>query len=285
MDQPWGVSGPEFLALYVVGFLAALAVMLGVHAVLARVGTRARADERLDVYQAAYVAGGRRRLVDTAIAALALRDKVLVSRGGRLTPVEGTPPNGPVEAAVGRLLTYPMSRRAMHRKMRNDPAVLAVHHQVRSRGLVLDGTQALVWRLMVVLPVAVFVVGVARAVNGMNMDRPTDNLQMMLFFSVVVLYWVLATRLTVSRVPSAAGRAALRVLRKEHRPSSRNARRASVEHQLAGVAVVGYAAIFDPSLRTALSSSSASASGGGSSGSGCGSGGGGCGGGGGGCGG
>ncbi|HEV8561548.1 MAG TPA: TIGR04222 domain-containing membrane protein [Actinophytocola sp.] len=276
MDQPWGLSGPQFLALYAMGFAGALVVMFVVQALLARVGPRGvGADVRLDVYEAAYLAGGPHRLVDTAVAALALRDKVLVNRRGRLTPVEGATPNDPVEAAVGGVVRQTMSRGAVHRRMRNHPAVLAIDERLRSQGLLLDGSRARLWRLAVVLPVAVFLVGVVRAINGMNLHRPTGNLLVLLSLSFVVVFWVLARRLAVRYRPSSAGRAALRVLRKEHR--ARDGRNGSVDLQLAGVAVLGYAAIADPTLRTSLIGSNYSSSGG-DSGGGCG--GGGCGGGG-----
>jgi uncharacterized protein (TIGR04222 family) len=278
MDQPWGLSGPQFLAVYAIGFVAVLVLMFVLQAIVARAGGASGADGSLDTYQAAYLAGGWRRVVDTAIAGLALRDQVLVSRGGRLTLASGAIGDTAVEAAVCGALAATTSRSSVYRRVRRHPAVLAVERQVRSRGLLLDAGRRIVWRFLVLLPVSAFAVGVARAVNGQRLHRPINNLLVLLFFSFIVLVWVLVARLRARGRLSAAGRAALRPLRAEHR--SRGARDASLQFQLAGVAVLGFTAIADPSLRTALitSPSSGSSSGGSDGGSSCG--GGGCGGGG-----
>lgn len=273
MDQPWGLSGPQFTGLYIAGFVASVVVVFVVQGVLARIGSRAAgADVRLDVYQAAYVAGGPARVVDTAIAGLALRDQILVARGGRLTAVSGARAFGPVEAAVCQELNPTASRAAVVSRLRRHPVVEAIGDQMRSRGLMFE--RALPWRLVLLLPVAVWVVGLVRAVNGAHLGRPIGNLTALLLFSGIVTLIVLAARWSVRNRASAAGRFAVRRLREQHQESP------VVAAQVAGVAVLGFTALADPALRSALVTSSGSS---GDSGSSCG--GGGCGGGGGGCGG
>ncbi|MBP2707146.1 TIGR04222 domain-containing membrane protein [Microbispora sp. RL4-1S] len=70
----------------------------------------ARGD--LDHYELAYLAGGPRRVVNTAIAALAARDWIRVSRGGRVTAVAGAPASShySVEQAVLDLVAVPGGR-------------------------------------------------------------------------------------------------------------------------------------------------------------------------------
>jgi uncharacterized protein (TIGR04222 family) len=279
MDQPWGLSGPQFLAVYLIGFVAALVLMFVLQAAISRAGARG-VDVELDVYQAAYLASGWRRVVDTAIAGLALRDQILVARGGRLTLASGAIGDTPVELAVCGALGGTTSRPSVYRRVRRHPAVRSVGEQMRSRGLLLDGARRVLWRLVVLLPVAVWLVGLARVRNGEKLHRPTGNLVGLLAVTVVVLLWVLVTRLRAGNRLSPAGRAALRQVRGEHRSVRGDG---GLQWQLTGVAVLGFTAISDPSLRMALVSSPSSGSSGGSDGgSSCGSscGGGGCGGGG-----
>ncbi|MFL6144980.1 MAG: TIGR04222 domain-containing membrane protein [Labedaea sp.] len=293
MDQPWGLSGPQFVELYAVGFLAALVLMFVIQALLSRVGARGvGADVRLDVYEAAYLAGGRPRLVDTAIAGMALRDQLLVARDGRLTTVAHPGWTGPIESAVCRAVGQHTSQSAVHRRLRRDPALRAVAEQVRARGLVLAGGRGLTCWLVGLLPVAVLAVGVARVLNGMRLHRPVQTLVVLLGVSLLVMIGVLVVRHAAHRRRSPVGRAALRALDRQYRFTGRVNR----DFELVGVAVFGYGAIADPTLRMALSTRTSSADGfseaysvdagcgGGSSGCG-GGGGGGCGGGGGGCGG
>jgi uncharacterized protein (TIGR04222 family) len=156
MDHPWELSGPQFPELYVIGFLSTLVVMFGVQAALTRLGSRQGShDVQLDAYQAAYLAGGHRRLLDTAIAALALRGQILVSRDGKLTMVSDASGHGPVELAVCAALNGTTSRSRVHKQMRRDPAVPAIDERVRSRGRLLDGMRALWWRVVLLIPVAV----------------------------------------------------------------------------------------------------------------------------------
>ena len=279
MNQPWGLSGPQFTALYVVGYLAAVVIVFVVQAVLTRTGARAAdAGTPLDVYQAAYLAGGPNRVVETAIAGLALREQILVARQGRLTAVHGATPFGPVEAAVCQELTMTStaSRTRVSSRLRHHPVVEAIAEQVRSRGLVLAPARAMIWRLVLFVPVAVWGVGLVRAINGANLGRPTGNLTALLFASAIATVILLLARRGAGHQPSAAGRAAVRQLRRQHRAAPE----ADIAVQVAGVAVLGFTALADPALRSALSPSTGSGgdSGGDGGGGGCGGGGGGCGG-------
>ncbi|HEU5472599.1 MAG TPA: TIGR04222 domain-containing membrane protein [Actinophytocola sp.] len=285
MEEPWGLSGPEFLLLYGLGFPAALVLMFVVQAALTRIGSQRGADDiRLDNYQAAYLAGGHRRLVDTAIAALALNGQAFVSRGGRLTAANDVPGDGPVEIAVCAAIHAGANKRStVYQRMRQHPATRSVYRQLRSRGLLLDGNRLFLWRLVLLPPIALFLVGVARMVNGVRLDRPTGTLLLLLIVTGGALIWIVVRRVPAATRRTPVGWAALRRLRREHKARSRTAAESepAPQWQVAGVAVLGFAAINDPTLRSALNSTPAAAAGGGGGGDG---GGGGCGGGCGGCG-
>jgi len=281
MNQPWGLSGPQFTTLYIVGYLVAVVIVFAVQAVLSGTGARATAraadaQTPLDVYQAAYLAGGPNRVVQTAVAGLALREQILVARQGRLTAVRGAMPFGPVETAVCQELTPTASRARVSSRLRRHPVVEAIGDQVRSRGLLLAGSRALMWRLVLLVPVAVWCVGLVRAINGAHLGRPIGNLTALLFASALTTVILLLARwVAAGHQPSAAGRSAVRQLRRQHRAVPAT----DIAVQVAGVAVLGFTALADPALRSALSTSTGSGSadtGGG--GGGCGGGGGGCGG-------
>ena len=280
MNQPWGLSGPQFTALYIVGYLAAVVLVFVVQAVLTRTGARAGDVETpLDVYQAAYLAGGPNRVVETAIAGLALREQILVARQGRLTAIHGATPFGPVEAAVCQELamTSTASRARVSSRLRRHPVLEAIAEQVRSRGLVLAPARALSWRLVLFVPVAVWCVGLVRAINGAHLGRPIGNLTSLLVVSAAVTVILLLARWRAAgHQPAAAGRSAVRRLRQQHRAAPDM----DISVQVAGVAVLGFTALADPALRSALSppTGSGSDSSGDGGGGGCGGGGGGCGG-------
>lgn len=284
MGQPWGLSGPEFIGLYVVGFLVSLLLVYVVQAKLSGRGSRAAgSDVRLDAYQAAHVAGGPARVVDTAIAGLALNDQLLVARGGKLTAVSGAGATGPVEAAVYGVLNPTASRSAVLRRLRHHPAITAIGDQVRARGLLLDRSRVLPWRLVLLLPVAVWCVGLARDINGVRLHRATNNLTALLVMSAAVTVVVLLARFRTRHRPSAAGRQAVRQLRQEYEAQHVGSTAVTgtvAAPQVLGVALLGFTALTDPALRAALVTSSGSS--GGDSGSSGSCGGGGCGGGGGG---
>jgi uncharacterized protein (TIGR04222 family) len=159
-------------------------------------------------------------------------------------------------------------------RLRRHPSVEAIGHQVRSLGLLLTSSRVLVWRLVLVLPVVVWCVGLVRVINGAHLGRPIGNLEGLLFGSGLVTVVLLLARLRgAHNQPSDAGRSAIGRLRERHRTVPA----ADVGMQVAGVAMLGFSALSDPWLRSALHTSSGSGgdSGGAGGGGGCGGGGGG----------
>lgn len=237
--------------MYIAGYLASLMIVLVVQAVLTRTGTRAAGIEtRLDVYQVACLAGGPDRVVETAIAGLVLREQLLVTGSGRLTVVRGAAPFGPVEVAVcqelvalARTVSRVVSRLRFHR------SVEAVVDQVRSRGLLLVRSRVRLWRLVLFVPVVVWCVGLVGALNSGSSGRPVGVVTGPLVVGGVVTVVLMPTRWwTARRRPSAAGRFAVGRLRELHRTGST----ADIGVRVAGVAVLGFAAVADPALRSTL---------------------------------
>ncbi|MFL0239653.1 TIGR04222 domain-containing membrane protein [Mycobacterium sp. SMC-17] len=300
MTASWGLTGPQFLGVYLVTYLLALALMYGFRAVLTRSGT-AETDAPnprplLDPYETAYLAGGPGRTVSTAIANLALSDRLLVSRGGTLTVAAGATLIDDVDAAVADGVSATHRRKTAMKRLRKHPRIVAIGERLRARGLLLDSGSTTILRACALLPCAVWVVGVLRLINGIELHHKV----LLLFVFLVAtglstLVLVRAFLADAAHRPSAEGQLALQGMRNRYEsgvalaePAAETGRTdAARQAQVVGVALLGFVALTDDDLRTSLLGSVGVTGGGGcGSGSSCGGGGGGCGGGGcGGCGG
>jgi len=223
-------------------FYSTLVIMFVFQGLLARVGsTRGVDDLAADAWQVAFVAGGYRRVVDTAIAELAMRRQVLVSRRGRLAVATGATPDGPFERAVCVALRGTTSRLTVHRRLRRDPAVVAVDEQARWRGLMLHGVRVVWWRLATLPFLAFAGVALARVINQAWQASAAFPVDVLVISGMIVA--VLGLRLRVRHRPSPLGRAVLRRVGRSLPP---------VGTTLAGVAFMGFGAIEDDTLRWAL---------------------------------
>ncbi|MEO3805889.1 TIGR04222 domain-containing membrane protein [Nonomuraea sp. B1E8] len=129
--------------------VAALAVMVLVSAAENRVerergrvqGTASAGEgHRLDPYELAYLSGGPRRALNTALALLASAGAIRVSRGSRVTAVHGASPSPvPLEQAVlGALASRPGGYQAseLRRELESYPALIELAAGLERRGLI-----------------------------------------------------------------------------------------------------------------------------------------------------
>jgi hypothetical protein len=96
-----------------------------------------RTTRIVDAYEVAYLAGGADRVIDTAIVALVLADRVRVRSAGELAAVDVTRRH-PVEAAVLDAVG-PSGHRSVdtiHWRLADDPRLLDFGRQLQSNGLV-----------------------------------------------------------------------------------------------------------------------------------------------------
>ncbi|MGZ3147378.1 TIGR04222 domain-containing membrane protein [Lentzea chajnantorensis] len=189
--RPWGLSGPEFLQLYWIGL--ALAVLV---AIVFRVRARAGGSQPvrlLDVDEIAYLVGGPRRVVETAIARLLTAGELRVSRRGAVQATSSAQSRNPVDRAV-----LADSRRYQNRTvsllvltMTGDPAVTSIGRRLEDMGLLIRPEAAksarrngsvLFWLL--------FAVGVVRWVNGIAIDAPVGWLSLQLVLTLLLLFLV-----------------------------------------------------------------------------------------------
>ncbi|MFG1703053.1 TIGR04222 domain-containing membrane protein [Nonomuraea sp. M3C6] len=94
-------------AIALLALVALTAVRTQVALFLARSTTGRRTSYPLNLYETAYLAGGPRRVINTALVSLVAQGGVRVSSEGIVTPVQGFRPNNriPVERAVYRHVT------------------------------------------------------------------------------------------------------------------------------------------------------------------------------------
>ncbi|WP_202638041.1 TIGR04222 domain-containing membrane protein [Bailinhaonella thermotolerans] len=135
--------GTVLTILLVVGAVALLVLATGVRKEhrRARYVDNVHGARPLGDYELAYLAGGPRRAVNTALAALAARGEVRVARGGTVTGVAGAASSAdPIEHAVLQAVNAsPGGRSAgeVRHEVGNGPAMDALAEHLRRDGLLL----------------------------------------------------------------------------------------------------------------------------------------------------
>ena len=216
----WGISGPQFLLLYVALFAVTVPVVVLARRRALAGPPGAAVPARLDRYEVAYLNGGCELVATTAVTGL-LRDGVLTStsrRGRRVRlGVRAAPPAGahPVEWATYQLVAarpdHP--RWALGGELCRAPAMAAVRERLRQGGLAPTPEQRARYRATGLWFVPLLALGTARVAAGSANGRPVGFLVVALLVTVVT-----ATVLSV-RVPAATalGRRTLAMLRAETR--------------------------------------------------------------------
>ncbi|MEV4318546.1 TIGR04222 domain-containing membrane protein [Actinocrispum sp. NPDC049592] len=180
--EPWGLSGPEFLFIYIGAMIAAiwLSQALRNHWWTAP----EREQGRLSEDEVAYLCGGPRRLQEVAIARMVERGALRVQRDGDLTPT-GAPAQTPLEQDLLQLLEQ-RPRSAAQLATSGHWTVNATEESLYNRGLLHRETPR--QKFLITLPVlVVFLVGVARLINGISLGRPVVFLLILVVVSLVIL--------------------------------------------------------------------------------------------------
>jgi uncharacterized protein (TIGR04222 family) len=291
--NPLEFRGPKFLLFYAAAFVAAC-----VWAIMVRADARdpSEVDSKpleLDAYDMAYLNGGAKLVVNTAIATLCQRGALAPRHDGTLrgpSASEGPPAVSMhrIERAVYELARSRGSVSSDTIRSRVEPSALEIGRRLKGAGLIVtdDVNLTAVWRSLMILMLVV-VLGVVKMVVGLERGRPVGFLLLACLGSGVAGLAVFGRPLHRTR----RGDLALDYLRTKY--GLRNHPEAAPDTGVAlaiGVALWGPSALIGEQfakLRAALRSASESGSGWSSCGSSCGGGcgGGGCGGGCGGCGG
>jgi len=299
-SDTWGISGPNFLRLYiglaVAVYLWATAVLVWSRYRPAGAGREIRdLASTLTPPEVAYLRGGPKRAVLCAVASLRARGLILAPGRHRLatTQTQAVPPNGvfPLERAVHETV-----RRQTRFKGLVDAAMVraelnAIDARLTGIGLLVPPAHRRWIRITTLSIIAVLGLGMVRLIAGIANDKPVGYLLITLLgCAALMTVWLLVN--SSRSLGTSAGRRALRHLTKRyvtltpaHRPSwsAGGAQTAAMSAALFG-AVALYAGdpAFAHRLGVSASATGGSASSGGGTGCGSGGGGGGCGGGGGG---
>jgi uncharacterized protein (TIGR04222 family) len=215
--KTWGISGPQFLLLYVALFAVTAAVVAAVRRrALAAPEGPAATPARLDPYEAAYLNGGG-SLVATAAVSNLLRGGLVASaarRGRRVRLSARTAPAAgahPVEWAAYQVVAANPGRTLgdVRAAIAVEPAMAALGERLRRGGLVPSPEQRARYRAAALWFLPVAALGAVRVAAGSANGRPVGFLVALLVVTVVV-----AAALAL-RVPRATelGRRTLQQLR------------------------------------------------------------------------
>jgi uncharacterized protein (TIGR04222 family) len=218
MDQPWGISGPEFLIGYLVLLGCCIAYTRGVRARLGEAEAGDRAAPELDVYEAAYLADGPGRAVDTAVATLVGRGTLRATRNGMISCPDGAPPGDhPVECAVRGALdgVPPMFIVTLRRRLAGHRRLNEIRDRLGAAGLRVTDAQVRRYRQSLWVFAALGAFGVVRLVNGIRLERPVGLLALLLAGTVLCAFLC-----ALKPVRTRRGAALLADLRARARPKS-----------------------------------------------------------------
>ncbi|MFT7874377.1 MULTISPECIES: TIGR04222 domain-containing membrane protein, partial [Amycolatopsis] len=208
MTDPWGISGPDFVVLYIALLGAVLLVRVVVSGIVNSRAMRADAvapGPPPTVYQLAFLAGGPDRAVDAAIAALVERGQLRVNSHQQISRTAARPAE-PLEQAVYDV-AHLKTTATIRASVRGSAAMRALEEGLEWRGLLASAVakrQARTFGLL--LQLAVLAVGVVRLVNGISLGRPVGILVFLVIVAAVLAIVAAVRRSkTGARQPSAAG--------------------------------------------------------------------------------
>jgi uncharacterized protein (TIGR04222 family) len=206
----WGIPGPTFLA-YFVGALLAIAVLSALHRYVLFAGRSGADVSRLGPQQVAYLGGGDKIAVYTALAGLRASGAIGSDADRTLQPT-GPLPSGvtPLDTAVYNAA----GRRLRCRDIVSDQWVATALKQLRngleSAGVATTAAQRSIARLWAVPSAVLFVVGALRIVAGTRNDRPVGYLVPLTFFALLLTFVAVSRARTTRTRAATKGMAQLR---------------------------------------------------------------------------
>ncbi|MEB3371589.1 TIGR04222 domain-containing membrane protein [Saccharopolyspora mangrovi] len=189
MEQPWGLSGPEFLVLYggaVVVWCAVVAVVGSAVKAQRSPGTVTHVP---DLYERAFLNGGGDRVVDTALAGLIDDGRVRVTRAQELhrADIGG---EDDVQREVWSLIGRPGKLGPLRKAFRRSDVCDSLRRRLVDEGLlVTPRPHALLRALVRGFPVLALI-AVVRGVNGLVLGYPVGYL--VLELAATLIAWAAA---------------------------------------------------------------------------------------------
>jgi uncharacterized protein (TIGR04222 family) len=192
MDETWGISGPDFIALYAVAFLISLLFCFAIR-ILTRSGAAhsTAAPGALTTLEVACLTGGPRRVVEAAVAQLVDTGQLRPSHTGYVqAPANATGTNPVEQTVLADVKRYGRRSVAMlTQRLAESDAVKEVEAGLVRAGYLLDEDLVARRKTIGMVPaVAVLAVGVARLLAGLADDHPVGYLVLLLIGSGLVVY-------------------------------------------------------------------------------------------------
>lgn len=182
MLNPFDWRGTEFLILYAIALAAAIAAGMALPAWLRPAG---RDTPMRDVDALAYLAGGRRRFVDTVLARLLARDALTIE-GRTLVGRSSDAGGGAAERAVLGL-AGPVRASAVDRVLGGE--IERVDKRLVADGLMIDETAARRLRWRQTAPYLLLLAfGATKWTVGVGRDRPVGFLSALLLLTAVLAW-------------------------------------------------------------------------------------------------
>jgi uncharacterized protein (TIGR04222 family) len=208
----WGVPGPTFLIIYLLAAVA-LAVLATLHRRALFAGSATPRTGELAPQQAAYLNGGERLAIYTALGGLRAAGAIGTADDKTLVQMSAMPAGAtPLDAAVYNAAGNRIAAAALPRDPWVAEALGRLRDGLEAAGLATTAAQRRTVRLWALAGMGLAAVGVLRLIAGVANDRPVEFL--VLAISAVVILWAfLVTRV---RQETRTGRAALEELRSRH---------------------------------------------------------------------
>jgi uncharacterized protein (TIGR04222 family) len=198
--NPFDFTGRQFLVFYCCAFVAACvaAAIFRRNALNATGAGTVRPDD-LDPYQIAYLNGGRRLVVNAAVAHLIAQKKLSFDQGAKklIATDAGINHDRPYLHTVEKTLLSqarePVELARVHERLA--PTVEQVRSGLQQRGLVADDSAVASARAIgLVLTLGVVAVGLIKLFVGLSRSRPVGYLVVLLLASVVIALAVFARK-------------------------------------------------------------------------------------------
>ncbi|RZS43627.1 uncharacterized protein (TIGR04222 family) [Herbihabitans rhizosphaerae] len=261
MDEPWGVSEPAFVNIYLAAMFAPMLIGIVWGRVIRHRADRGTAFDHRQLptaYHLGLLVDGHQRLIETIVANLVHRQVLLVDDAGRLSAT-GSPAGEPLEqdvlASVAKL-GAPTTGEVVSDLNTMDPfhgsrALEDAKHFLARNGLIVPEawSRSLKWTVALAY-LGVFGMGLTRIVNAIRLERPVEPLLLLVVFAFVfmAIAFVLIRIPFHDVVPTRTGKAVVA----DARPDSLGGQGSTFGCAAAAVAIGGLAMYPDAGLMRAL---------------------------------
>jgi uncharacterized protein (TIGR04222 family) len=186
MPDTWGIPGPTFL-IYFIGAMVAVAILAAIHRKILFRGPRGARVDHLGPQQLAYLNGGDRLAVYTALGGLRAAGAIATGPGRTLVQTGYLPPGStPLDNAVYNAAARGVAAGELRSEQWVATALEQQRDDLEARGLAVSAARLREARLWVIAGLAILAVGVARLLAGISNDKPVGFLIPLLFFALVL---------------------------------------------------------------------------------------------------